>query len=150
LRAVFTEVGTLEIWCESRVSEHRWRLQFNLRATEAQEPEPAEASGEVDARTGVVVPDEAIAEAEALLRGTFSPAPGGPGPDALVGDLEQALGHGKQAWPLPAIRRLADVLIETAEGRRLSARHEARWLNLIGYCLRPGFGTARDPWRVAE
>ena len=25
-----TEVGTLEIWADSRVSEHRWRLQFEF------------------------------------------------------------------------------------------------------------------------
>ena len=27
----FTEVGTLELWCESVSSPHRWRLQFELR-----------------------------------------------------------------------------------------------------------------------
>ena len=35
LRVVFTETGTLELWCESRSTEHRWRLAFNLRAAEA-------------------------------------------------------------------------------------------------------------------
>jgi hypothetical protein len=36
LRASFTEVGTLELWCESRDTPHRWRLQFDLRGEEAQ------------------------------------------------------------------------------------------------------------------
>src|SRR5664279_111722 len=31
LSVSFTEVGTLELWCESANSEHRWRLQFELR-----------------------------------------------------------------------------------------------------------------------
>src|SRR5215471_4867437 len=31
LSASFTEVGTLELWCESTTSPHRWRLQFKLR-----------------------------------------------------------------------------------------------------------------------
>src|SRR5450755_1340195 len=31
LGAKLTEVGTLEIWAESKASEHRWRLQFELR-----------------------------------------------------------------------------------------------------------------------
>ena len=35
LRASFTEVGTLELWCESRDTPHRWRLQFELRGEEA-------------------------------------------------------------------------------------------------------------------
>ena len=36
LRACFTEVGTLELWCESQQTPHRWRLQFDLRGEEAQ------------------------------------------------------------------------------------------------------------------
>ena len=28
--------------------------------------------------------------------------------------------------------------------------HEARWLNLLGFALRPGYGLAVDDWRVAE
>ena len=31
LSVAFTEVGTLELWCRSEVSEHRWRLQFQVR-----------------------------------------------------------------------------------------------------------------------
>ena len=31
LGARLSEVGTLETWAESKVSEHRWRLQFQLR-----------------------------------------------------------------------------------------------------------------------
>ena len=31
LGAKLTEVGTLEIWADSKESEHRWRLQFELR-----------------------------------------------------------------------------------------------------------------------
>ena len=35
-------------------------------------------------------------------------------------------------------------------GRRKSPVHEARWLNLLGFGLRPGYGLAVDDWRVAE
>jgi hypothetical protein len=42
------------------------------------------------------------------------------------------------------------MLMELEPGRRKSAQHEARWLNLLGYCLRPGYGLAVDDWRVAE
>ena len=35
LRIVFTETGTLELWCESTGTDHRWRLAFGLRALEA-------------------------------------------------------------------------------------------------------------------
>ena len=31
LRAHLTAVGTLELWADSKISEHHWRLQFELR-----------------------------------------------------------------------------------------------------------------------
>jgi hypothetical protein len=77
-------------------------------------------------------------------------AAGAKSPQALVGDLENALGHGKADWPLPVLRRLADVLIEVERGRTRGAAFEVRWLNLVGFCLRPGFGSASDEWRVSE
>jgi hypothetical protein len=40
--------------------------------------------------------------------------------------------------------------MELEAGRRKSPQHEARWLNLLGYALRPGYGLAVDDWRVAE
>lgn len=151
LSVTFTAVGTLELWCESQVSEHRWRLQFNLRASAADEDaarEELEAGAETSDQ--VVIADEAIAGAERLLQSAFGSQAATANVDTLVGELENALGHGKQSWPLPVIRRLADVLLKVADGRRTSARHEARWLNLVGFCLRPGFGTSRDPWRITQ
>jgi len=34
LESVLTEVGTLELWCVSRDTEQRWKLEFNLREQE--------------------------------------------------------------------------------------------------------------------
>ena len=48
------------------------------------------------------------------------------------------------------IRALADVLLNSAAGRRRSGAYEVRWLNLAGFCVRPGFGSALDEWRVSE
>ena len=71
-------------------------------------------------------------------------------PDALTGELENALGHGSHAWPLPAIRELADVLLDVEAGRRLGPAFEARWLNLTGFCVRPGMGSTLDDWRISQ
>jgi molecular chaperone DnaK (HSP70) len=151
LSAAYTETGTLELWCESQTSEHRWRLLFNLRAFEADPLEEAVAPETTTPETGVVIPDDAIVRAAELLRGVFGDdGGGGVTPQALVGELENALGHNKQAWPLEAIRRLADVLLELAAGRTKSVAHEIRWLNLTGFCVRPGFGSAADDWRISE
>ena len=71
-------------------------------------------------------------------------------PESLTADLEAALGFGKQAWPLATLRRLADALLAVATGRTRSAAHEVRWLNLAGFCVRPGFGASADAWRISE
>ena len=31
IEAGYTEIGTLALWCHSRISDHRWKLQFQLR-----------------------------------------------------------------------------------------------------------------------
>jgi hypothetical protein len=161
----FTELGTLELCCISIGSDHRWRLQFQARGVEEDAvdtglQEPYEPSADT-----VLIGDEVIASGEMLVRSVFAggggsaapvalPAVSGESraatPENLLAGLEQQFGYAKSAWPLGAIRRLADALIEVGEGRRRSAAHEARWLNLLGFCLRPGFGAAKDSWRVGK
>ena len=82
----------------------------------------------------------------------FASASAGDGiePAQLPARLEQALGLGRGSWPLAAIRRLADRMLELAEGRGRSAAHELRWLSLCGFCLRPGFGYPGDDFRVEQ
>lgn len=148
--AKFTEVGTLELWCEAKQTDHRWRLQFQLRGegNVAALPTPATVSDEH-------VVDEAVLAATArLIQTVFSsalPAVNEPvTPQNLTRQLEHALGTSKENWPLSAIRQLWDVLWEQQKGREQSAEHEARWLNLLGFCLRPGFGHATDEWRLQQ
>jgi molecular chaperone DnaK (HSP70) len=135
LRAHLTEVGTLEVWADSKISEHHWRLQFELRKAA-----DARSSG----KPAAVVSDEALAQAEATFRsGTLSP-------EELPGKLEQALALGRNSWPLSTIRRLSDRLLELAEMRRKSPAVEMRWLNLCGFALRPGFGFPGDDFRIEQ
>ena len=139
LGAKLTEVGTLEIWADSKETEHRWRLQFELRKA---------VKEHVAARPGAVISDEALAAAEALIPAAFA---GDPSEAAqLPARLEQALGLGRNSWPLSAIRKLADRMLELTEGRKRSAAHELRWLNLCGFCLRPGFGFPGDDFRIEQ
>jgi hypothetical protein len=56
----------------------------------------------------------------------------------------------RESWPVATARVFCDVLLEVADGRKLSPRHEVRWLNLFGYCLRPGFGDPQDSFRITE
>ncbi len=138
LRAHLTEVGTLEVWADSKISEHRWRLQFELRKTAA-----SQAS-----KPAAVVSDAALADAAALILATF--ADGALAPTELPSRLEQALGLGRNSWPISTIRKFADQMLELADTRKKSAALELRWLNLCGFCLRPGFGFPGDEYRIEQ
>jgi molecular chaperone DnaK (HSP70) len=138
LRAHLTAVGTLEVWADSKISDHHWRLQFELRKT-------ATAS---TGKPAAVVSDESLAQAEALVDAVFKT--GTLAPQELPAKLEQTLALGRNSWPLSAIRRLADRMLEHAEGRRKSPALEMRWLNLCGFCLRPGFGFPGDDFRIEQ
>ena len=52
LHAHLSEIGTIDLWCQAVESEHRWRLQFDIRsATQtdiAAHEATAEAEGFVD------------------------------------------------------------------------------------------------------
>jgi molecular chaperone DnaK (HSP70) len=138
LRAHLTAVGTLEVWADSKISDHHWRLQFELRKT-------ATAS---TGKPAAVVSDESLLQAEALVDAVFKA--GTLAPPELPAKLEQTLALGRNSWPLSAIRRLADRMLENAEGRRKSPALEMRWLNLCGFCLRPGFGFPGDDFRIEQ
>ena len=86
------------------------------------------------------------------LRAVFPPegAPGGGDPVGLMRELEAAMDAGRDAWPLGAIRKLWDVLWEGRAARGVTQQHEARWLNLCGFLLRPGFGHELDEWRIQQ
>jgi DNA-K related protein/Hsp70 protein len=147
LGARLSEVGTLEAWAESKISEHRWRLQFQLRKTS----DTAELSTAAAAvRSSAVISAEAQAAAEALIEQVFRKERDGIPPEQLPSRLEQSLGLGRMSWPLPTIRAFADKLLALSDGRRKNAPHEARWLNLTGFCLRPGFGFPGDDYRIEQ
>jgi molecular chaperone DnaK (HSP70) len=140
--ARLTEVGTLETWCESKISDHHWRLQFELRKRLAEQEKT---------RPAAVVAEAAVQQAAEMVRSVFSPAAKTQiAPEELPARLEQILALGRPSWPLSAIRQLADEFLECADGRKKSPAFEARWLNLCGFCLRPGFGFPGDDFRVEQ
>jgi hypothetical protein len=151
LSVTFTEVGTLELWCESVNSPHRWRLQFELRGDSAHEShyQPAHAA---IASSSPEVSELAVKAARSAIRVTFSNSAEDEAgdPTSLATDLESCVGAKKESWPISLARSLADTLLEVLEGRRLSPQHEARWLNLLGFCLRPGFGFVDDSRRMNQ
>ena len=145
LHARLTEIGTIDLWCSQQNANRTWKLQFDVRS--ALQTDVAAHEGAAEAE-GVV--DEATWDAcYACIAAVFSPAGDGK-PQQLVKELGDVIGAGRSEWPTSLLRRMWEALLELEAGRQRSATHETRWLNLLGYTLRPGYGLALDDWRVAQ
>ncbi len=140
LAAQLTEVGTLEVDCLGDDPERqRWRLEFQLRGGGGA---PAEAP---------TLPPGFAAAAERVehIFGRHKRPVESREVKGLRSGLERILGP-RDDWDGTLLRELFGVLWEGAGKRRRSADHEALWLNLAGFCLRPGFGHPLDDWRVEQ
>ena len=53
----------------------------------------------------------------------------------------------RDSWPPSALRAFWEPIRDSSELRLKGPRHESRWFNLAGYCLRPGTGypAGREP-----
>jgi molecular chaperone DnaK (HSP70) len=145
LHARLTEIGTLDVWCSEVAGRGNWRLQFDVRSATQTDVAAHEAQGE---REGFV--DEATwDEFRSLILATFGPE-GKESPEGLAKRLGRAGGMNRRLWPMSLLRRIWETLMDVEPGRRRGPVHEARWLNLLGFSLRPGYGLAVDDWRVDE
>ncbi len=146
LEVRITELGALEIWCTERREPgdpsdgepDRWRLSFDMRAGGAARDEEAETT--LDPR----VPD-----ARELIRTLFS-GPRSPELSGIMKGLERVLDSRRDEWSMTTTRALFDTLLEVEARRKQSPDHEARWLTLAGFCLRPGNGAPLDQWRAKQ
>ncbi|EZP36375.1 Hsp70 family protein [Janthinobacterium lividum] len=142
LATVMTEVGTLEVHCVAEADAgQRWLLEFQLRAGKEEQ-----GDGEAQAVSPRI--KEAIEKIERIFGGKAQKVETKE-VRQLRQHLERGLG-GRESWDTPLLRQLFDALMLRARGRRRSAEHERVWLNLAGYCLRPGYGDALDPWRIEQ
>ncbi len=171
LRIGLTEIGTIDLACLENESDRSWKLQFDIRAATQTDVDVHNASGEMQG----FVDDETWRDCEQCIqnvfgvaeigtddveRGNESGADRSDDPNELVKQLCDVISMPRSEWPMSLLRRIweslmafeqaSDSPMETKMGRRKSAKHEARWLNLLGYALRPGYGVALDDWRVTE
>jgi hypothetical protein len=147
-----TELSALEIWCteSAAATPLSWRLSFDMRAGGAAPARESEGDGTGEgAGEGAPAADPRVAEAKPLLARVF----GGPADDNLsrvMKLLEEALGAARDQWNTATARALFDQTLELEEDRKRSPAHEARWLHLAGFCLRPGSGATLDDWRTKQ
>lgn len=154
LSACMTEVGTLEVRCLAvHDAQQQWLLPFSLRGAMAEKTIAAGAGaviagGQKDHDMLEARLPQALALVERIFGGQAQAV------DAKeVRQLRQALEKllGPRAdWPLGLLRALFDALLARAKRRRRTAEHERVWLNLAGWCLRPGLGAELDAWRLDQ
>ena len=138
LAAQLTAIGTLELWCQATQTPHRFPLAFNLRAATATHSQAPGAALTLD--------EQRSTDALALIDRTFSAPADETG--RLTKTLEETLALPRNDWPAPLLRRIADLLLDHPEWRSPSPQHDARWLQLLGFALRPGTGCPADETRI--
>ncbi len=118
-----------------------WDLNFSLRV-EQEEEESLETPQLPKAQP------EALARVKASLgkKGDEDPRSA----KKLFTDLETILKQPRKLWEPALCRSLWPALAEGLTRRNRSKDHEAAWLMLAGFLLRPGFGDALDPVRINE
>jgi molecular chaperone DnaK (HSP70) len=138
IEASYTEIGTLALWCHSRISDHRWKLQFQIRET-GNAPDIADSE---------VFEASRVEAVHNCIRTAFLQPTPGLHLESLVKDISRIIDRPRAKWPLTLIRGITDVLLSLIQTRLTAPDFESRWLNLFGFCLRPGFGDGFDGHRV--
>lgn len=140
LASTITELGDLKVQCIDQSDPNlQWELLFQLDAKAAAETSEGTGHPQLD-------------QAAALIGAVFGKKSKAVDPKLVKNlrtDLERLLGK-RADWPLALLRGLFDVLMQGAGFRRRSPEHEKLWLNLTGFCLRPGHGAPLDEWRIGQ
>ena len=150
LESELTEIGTLAMRVVSSASlsgdeaKTSWNLEFDVRSG-------ANHDGANSAPIGIaeIVDSDQIARSFAALDRIFGESPTASPKDAYQ-LVSEAIGVSRKQWPVSLLRKLWGYLHEHGESRKRSPETEARWLNLLGWSLRPGFGFPADDWRVQQ
>ena len=129
------EVGVLQVSLHAEQTDHRWPLKFDIRTQQS------------GAEVTITIEEDLLQKATAFISESFSQ---GTKRTSLFKDLENILELKRKDWPVAVLRRLSDELL-LVEYKKLSSKNlESLWLNLAGFCLRPGFGDPGDELRLKK
>lgn len=146
LEATLNELGLLQLYCVEKGGDGRWRLDFNLRKGVEQDDASTAAQSPFEADTKTM-------QALPCLRSVFAkkrdPQLPEIKPKQLLKQLEQQLGS-RDDWGSITLRSLWPELATGMTRKTRSIEHEAAWLYLAGFTLRPGYGVQLDDSRMEE
>ncbi|WP_166826323.1 Hsp70 family protein [Thalassoroseus pseudoceratinae] len=140
-----TEVGTMELWCRQTNGSRSWQLQFDVRTATQTDIAAHESAAEAEG----ILSETDRKDADEVIEGTFGKS-STVKPSRMMKDIARRMSLSRSEFPSSLLRSMWETLMDHESGRRRSPQHEARWLNAIGFCLRPGYGFALDDWRVLE
>ena len=139
-----TDSGALELYLASSEGSGRWRLNFDIRSAVETDVQSVETTAESEG----IIDENKIEQSKDVLKACFERFE--IKPSEVVKRITGIIGQSRETLPAPALRSLFDALMELEPGRKKSAAHEARWLNLAGFFLRPGIGASMDDWRIEQ
>ncbi|MCY2983731.1 MAG: Hsp70 family protein [Planctomycetota bacterium] len=143
MNLVIAQQGEAEPATSSRDVDASWKLEFDVRMSTPQiAGNGSQQSALIETAQSSVV--QSAMEAMESVFGdvpTISPRQG-------IAYLNEKIGVSRRDWSPSLLREMWRFLMGHQAYRKFSAEHESRWLNLVGWCLRPGFGLAADDWRV--
>lgn len=128
------ELGVLKLELLHQPTKQSWQLDFNLRKNHQS--------------LDLAITPEIKRAIDAIMH-WFGNASSDIPKEPLRKTLERSLGK-RDSWSGAVARHLFDQLMALAKKRRRSIQHERTWLNIAGFCLRPGIGFAGDPMRIAN
>lgn len=141
-----TSIGTLQLGIKSLNTEHIWALEFQLKSASGQDTLSQASSARTIDET---FSEGHLKEAEEVIRSVFTITPTLK-PGIIMEKLEEILKTSRRDWSPTLMRGLADCVLKASIYRKSSEACHARWWNLIGFLMRPGFGYPLDDFRIKE
>jgi molecular chaperone DnaK (HSP70) len=147
LNVKLTEIGTLDLWCSETGGNREWKLQFDVRSATRTDISAHTAEGESQG----VVDLEMVDMCRTLIVDTFQKKDiQNLTPQNLIKNLETTTESDRTQWPPSLLRAFWEIVLEQEQCRSVDPVYEARWLNILGFSLRPGYGYAVDDWRIKQ
>lgn len=135
LACCVSSTGLIQFNCISQESDESWPLHFDITGDKILSTNKVESWKSITSK-----------DIEPIIKSLFGK--GKPKVEVkakqLAKSLEGSIGESRKDWDLNQLRQLWKLLEEGITRRSRSQDHEASWLYLAGYCLRPGFGHPQD------
>ncbi|OQY17745.1 MAG: hypothetical protein B6I36_08530 [Desulfobacteraceae bacterium 4572_35.1] len=154
LQASLNELGLLQLYCVAIDGNGHWRLDFNLRkGVEDSDNSANKQQPQSHSQQQTATNNNDGNKATPLLRAVFAkkrdPQQAEVKPKQLLKQIEQQLGS-RDNWDSLTLRAMWPELAAGMTRKSRTIEHEAAWLYLAGFSLRPGYGVQLDDSRMEE